>query len=108
MTTNSTIEFTVTEEHLKLLRNAWVRWDNVEFGAPGIDSKRPYGNSDVLGDIVDILGLPETATPDQIRWMMQLHVETSTVLQIALRTGVFETGTYVADKYSQDWHKKVA
>ena len=29
--------FTLTEEHLKLLRHANVRWDDCEFGAPAID-----------------------------------------------------------------------
>ena len=49
-------EFTVTEEHLKLLRRAYVGWDPCEFGAPAIDCKRPYGNSDVISDIGEILG----------------------------------------------------
>jgi hypothetical protein len=49
-------EFTVTEDHLKLLRRAYIGWDDCEFGAPGIDPKRPYGNSDVIGDIAEILG----------------------------------------------------
>ena len=44
-------EFTVTEEHLKLLRRAYVDWEDCEFGAPAIDCKRPYGNSDVIADI---------------------------------------------------------
>ena len=52
-------EFTVTDEHLKLLRGAYVGWDDCEFGAPAIDCKRPYGNSDVIADIAEILEVPD-------------------------------------------------
>jgi hypothetical protein len=30
--------------------------DNVEFGGIGLDSKRPFGNSDVETDILEIIG----------------------------------------------------
>lgn len=34
--------------------------DNCEYGGIGIDAKRPFGNSDVEGDILDMLDqLPE-------------------------------------------------
>src|SRR3989304_4564435 len=49
--------FTVTEEHIKLLKHMNVWWDGTEHGAPGISPKRPYGNSDVYEDIADILGI---------------------------------------------------
>lgn len=29
--------------------------DNVEYGGVGLDSKRPFGNSDVEGDILELL-----------------------------------------------------
>ena len=54
-----TRRFTVTDEHLRLLRRAHVTWVDAEFGAPEIDGKRPYGNSDVYSDIAEILGIPE-------------------------------------------------
>jgi hypothetical protein len=43
--------FTVTDEHLRLLRRARISWEEAEFGAPGINSKRPYGNSNVFADM---------------------------------------------------------
>lgn len=57
---NRDTEFTVTEDHLKLLRHIrGVRWDPGEgFGAPFINSKRPYGNSDVPRDVAEILEAP--------------------------------------------------
>jgi len=94
-------EFTVTDEHLRLLRHAHVFWDEAEFGAPSINPKRPYGNSNVYGDIAEILELPEPDWDDEQRtadaeWrFLRLHVETAIALQIALATGEFRTGRYV-------------
>lgn len=51
--------FTVTDEHLRLLRRTHVSWDSAEFGAPGLDPKLPYGNSNVFGDIAEILEVPD-------------------------------------------------
>ena len=107
----SVTEFTVTDEHLKLLRRAYVDWDDCEFGAPAIDCKRPYGNSDVIGDIGEILGYPEEHYQDEDgdrhetieANFTQLHAETAIVLQIALATGEFRPGRYVCDKYHANW-----
>lgn len=52
--------FEVKEEHIKLLRSAYTSWDDCEFGAPAIDCKRSYGNSDVLGDMAEILNISLT------------------------------------------------
>jgi len=30
--------------------------DNCEYGGIGIDSKRPFGNSDVEGDVLELIG----------------------------------------------------
>jgi hypothetical protein len=53
-------EFTVTEDHLKLLRHAWVDcwYEGEGYGAPGINPKKPYGGSWVERDIVEILDIP--------------------------------------------------
>lgn len=108
-------EFEVTEEHLQLLRATYVGWDDCEFGAPAIDPKRPYGNSDVIGDIAEILEIRpdireswgDDAFSEEIEdRLRRLHKETQTVLQIALATGRFEVGVYVAPEYSVAWVKK--
>ena len=103
--------FTVTEDHLKLLRKAYVDWNDCEFGAPAIDCKRPYGNSDVIGDISEIIGIKPLTnkhgerffTDQQYAVMEALHKETQTVLQIALLTGRFEAGTYVREPWPAGW-----
>jgi hypothetical protein len=100
-----TRRFTVTDEHLRLLRRAHVTWLDAEFGAPEIDGKRPYGSSAVYSDIAEILGIPEEEWSDgeynplpEVEWrFLRLHVETAVVLQIALATGEFRPGRYVRE-----------
>jgi hypothetical protein len=104
--------FALTDEHIQLLRRMCVGWQRAEFGAPEIDPKRPYGNSDVLDDMAEILGVEMTETDD---WgepalteadeerLRQLHRETETALQIVLSTGRMVPGVYVAGAYTDDW-----
>ena len=94
-------EFTVTEQHITLLRAALVEWDPCEFGAPEIDPKKPYGNSAVEHDIRRVLGNPAGSDED----MTRLHAETGIVLQIVLSTGMFEPGRYVCDQFGFDWKR---
>jgi hypothetical protein len=106
--------FKVTEEHIKLLRQAYVDWDDCEFGAPAIDCKRPYGNSDVVGDVAEILGRDDDLYLDEGDWerdeelvsyLSQIHRETLEALQIFLATGKMEVGTYELNGYGNDWVK---
>jgi hypothetical protein len=106
--------FTVTEEHLRLLRRAHVSWDETEFGAPGINPKRPYGNSNVLADIAEILDVPdsewldadEEPTPDAEWRFLRLHVESAIALQIGLAIGEFRTGRYTrGHEWDDNWQR---
>ena len=51
-------EFTLTDQHIKLLRSSCVEWGDGDWGAPCIDSKRPAEhvrvNVGVLGDLDDL------------------------------------------------------
>lgn len=102
-------KFTLTETHLKLLRRANITWSRSEFGAPTIDPKRPYGNSYVIGDIVEILDAPIDAYGDVdekvYTALYKLHSETETALQIVLETGSFEAGDYERQKYFGRWER---
>ncbi len=102
--------FTVTEEHLLLLRRMNVGWCHDEFGAPGVDPKRPFGNGGVYRDIADILGIEPDHEDDngwygprKIDRMYKVYRETETVLQIAISVGYFQAGTYEADDYKNNW-----
>ncbi len=103
-------EFTVTEDHLKLLRHAHLYWDYGEgYGAPAINPKRPYGDSYVERNIAEILEAPDSdwewedgvrvyPTPEAEERFTRLHVETMIVLHIALATGEFRPGHYIRDE----------
>lgn len=98
-------DFTVHDRHLKLIQHMYVEWNSVEFGAPTIDPKRPYGSSGsrVLHDVAkhtdaDTWGLLDD--DDQYNYVQEyaeelanLHAETGIALQIVLRHG-FRTGRY--------------
>lgn len=100
------LEFELTEQHVTLLRHAYVGWDDCEFGAPAIDCKRPYGNSDVPTDIAKLLHPEFSAMREgaQMDWMednasrlQAIHDETQTALQIVLVTGQMKPGRYVRE-----------
>lgn len=101
-------KFILTEDHLKLLDSMFVEWCDDEYGAPCIDPKRPYGNSDVESGIVEILGYPTitdrygetTFSEDVAQSAERIHKEMQTALQICLCTQQFKAGTYIKlDKY---------
>jgi hypothetical protein len=124
--------FTLTENHLKLLRRMNVSYnEDCEYGAPEIDPKRPYGNSNVEQDIIEILGMKElregvfefdfngkkwllkgedkyniefVGPEDEklVEQLQKLHRETETALQIVLSTGSFKPGKYKEKDYG-DW-----
>lgn len=49
----ASLEFRLAPDHLKLLRAANIAWND---NAPGMDSKRPLGNGDLLRDVAKTLG----------------------------------------------------
>lgn len=105
-----TTEFVLTQEHLTLLRMAQVRWQDVETGAPEIDPKRPYGNSDVAQDVAEWLGWVREREPlydldarrrDELTdRALALHRETELALQVVLETQSFSPGVY---RRKDDW-----
>jgi len=126
--------FEIEPEHLKLIQRFYVGWNYCEFGAPEIDSKRPYGNSNVHRDMIKILGIEELKEgvykfklfgkewllkgedkyniyldgADEktlIKKLDKLHKETETTLQICLDTQTFQTGIFEREKYSGKWAK---
>ena len=89
-------EITITEAHLKLLRRANVQWLDIEFGAPGLDPKRPYGNSSVLEDMHEILTGESIGCTDSERDSLtrgeedryaELHLQMRAVLQALCMLG---------------------
>ena len=87
-------EFVVTNTHLQLLSNCCVSWDDCEFGAPCIDPKRPFGNSEVEQDYEDITGSP---------YDDRTYKELETCLQILLDNLNIHIGLYRFDKDQRRW-----
>lgn len=84
---------TLKQDTLKLLKQAVVTWEHCEFGAPTIDCKRPYGNSDVHTDIAEILVIKAFVdhngehhfSGEQVDYMDKVHANTKPVLEEILR-----------------------
>ncbi len=93
-------EFTLTPIHIKLIRRMNVRYDeDTEYGAPEIDPKRPYGNSDVEDDIREIVG--KRLSSDDC---LKLHKETEKALQIFLLNAQIEPVKFTrSNYYTDDW-----
>lgn len=98
--------FTITEDHLKLLKHQHIFITGAPF-IPGrfhaaLNTSRPFGNSDVYGDMAEILNWPpaiEGEFPKEtIIRMNQLLREMAYALQICLCTLSFESGEY----YNED------
>ncbi len=63
-----------TPDHLTLLARSSWSWDDSEFGAAAMSSKRPYGNSDVEDDLAELL--PDLTEEQRLR----THCEIPAVL----------------------------
>jgi ABC-type multidrug transport system fused ATPase/permease subunit len=104
--------FELTENHIKLLSSTYIYfYDDCYEGVLCGDSKRPYGNSDITGDIYEILNgyrwEPEDdedyGMPDDLKEeMLAIHRETATALQIILSLKTFEPGTYEKERSYDD------
>lgn len=96
--------FTITEDHLKLLARLEIGYDEwTEYGAPEVDPKRPYGNSDVENDIAEILEWElvkdrygdEILTEEQGDRAKKIHMDMTVVLAIMCNNPTdFKLGTY--------------
>lgn len=89
-------KFTVKPIHLQLIKRFFVSWNERGFGAPTIDPKGPFGNSDVKDDFEEITG----EKFDEIT-----YYDLETCLQILTRNLHIEEGTYEKSEYGIDWVK---
>jgi hypothetical protein len=105
----------IKQYHLDLLKKMYVSWEDCEYGAPSIDCKRPYGNSDVEEDICKILGKEKVDAGGELQYLTKdlkeaakIHLEMKNVLQICLCRMSFETGTFEKeDEYDALSWKKI-
>jgi hypothetical protein len=115
---NYTDKFFLHNIHIILLRNLNIYWDReLYYGAVQIDAKRPYGNSDVWGHIVEILEIDPNEVFDEDhnyingseKLLNAIHCQVCCALQVVLSTASFDTGWYrLTNKYkSNSWIRDV-
>ena len=108
-------KFTVKQKHLKLLRHLYIASYD-EYGTPCVDSKRPFGDSDVDRSMLEILGVIEPQKwyelTDDKRTLLRdiceldkLFKELKICLQILTHNLSIQEGEYEANEYSTDWEK---
>lgn len=88
--------FEVLQEHLDLLRAAHWDWNDCEFGAPGIDPKRPWGFSGRYhASMAEVVGwVYDEDDQEQEDELLRLWRETMTVLMVCLDAGTLEPGLF--------------
>lgn len=84
--------FTITADHLTLLRASEWRESDCEFGAPEMDGKRPYGNSSVESDLAE--AEQERALEAETDRLVTVHRELPMVLNVATSAMSWTPGTY--------------
>jgi hypothetical protein len=118
-------EFRITTQHLALLREAVVTWNDDSMGAPTIDPKNPYGSGGSARRPVNLQGyyariaeivavgwadmdeITRTTYIDEHEGLLyRLHIETGLALQIILCTGLARPGTYTRVPDSGQWVRK--
>lgn len=116
-TVYKTVQFELTEDHITLLQEMNVRWDTSLFGGPGIDTKRPFGNSGstvIKREICDMLGYESVATDEHghdvydhadVEEAMKVYTDLGKALQIVLHCQTFEPGVFETPKYHRDWER---
>ena len=107
--------FLLKQEHLTLLKRAYVSWNDCENGAPTINPKRPYGNSDVAHAVAEALGKPSARCPHCNEYLgpvteekfLKIHEETQIALQIVLNNIGEEVllGRYILESYGNVWKR---
>jgi len=106
MITPNRTRFVITKDHLKLLKRLNVH--NAS-GRAQIDFYRPYGNSDFVRDIAEILKWKINKDGEisavVTKKALKIDKELATALQICLQFGRFKTGEFTSDTYGT-WFKK--
>ena len=116
MTLNETETFEVRDYHIELLRESYASWNDMESGAPSVDSKRPYGDKGVIRSVAKIVGKENelfdemglrTGESEEYEELYSIHEEMKTVLGILLDNPVegIQEGKYERKKYSGTWSK---
>jgi len=90
----------VQYHHMQLLKQMNIRWSNIEFGAPSVSGKRPYGASvGIYDQMKEITGLSECEDEE----LERIHYQMLPILQIAVRNNGVEVGDEIAYTSGYKW-----
>jgi hypothetical protein len=100
------VKFKVTEQDIKLVREVWLSSCRFQ-----IDEKRPFGNSDVLKDILRKLDIKpvlvkndeDMYSEEQEELAEKMMARMPIVLQILIRNLSIEPIEYECTEYDSDW-----
>lgn len=110
--------FEVTSDHIKLLKRMNFRNELLlDMNLPALDAKRPFGNSDVVADVLEIIGaVPEgenfydwldslnSEEFDAVRKrVFKLIDQLPTVLTILAQNLSITTGVYVSERFFENY-----
>jgi hypothetical protein len=117
--------FELKEEHIKLLQHMYFQFDESAYeGAPCVNFKRPFGDSDILEDMMHILDFTPSHAEDicfceeddcenfheddelelsesEIKYLMDIYQGTHIALKIITHLKTFETGKYICNYHNQ-------
>jgi hypothetical protein len=123
--------FELKEEHIKLIQHMYYQFDESAYeGAPSVNLKRPFGNSDLIGDIMDILEFEPSYMSDicfceeddcenfheddeleisdsEREYLMDIYQGTHIALKIITQLKTFETGKYICN-FHNTWEESNA
>jgi len=112
---SNTLEFNVTEKHINLIKRINIKWgfnkDEYNFGALYQDNYRPYGNSDWIGDIAEIIGIKkqdeefaDEFTDEQIDELALLNMDMRICIPILFNNLYIQVGVYKrTSQYADNW-----
>lgn len=102
------VKFELKQEHIDLISElnfkgiVSTEGSEIEY-RPAIDYKRPFGNSGVTYDVLQMLGLTDddgNYTDVDRKRAEQLIIELPVALEIIVQNRTFEPGEYEVDRYS--------
>lgn len=99
--------FHLKQDHLRLLENINICWNNEEYGAPKVDNDQPLSDSiseSLDSELLNYLNIDDSHKKD-VDYAKQIYNELDTAMQIVLSNKTFDTGVFEKDEYSRNWSR---
>lgn len=99
--------FYLKQDHLRLLEQINICWDDEEYGVPKVDNDQPIGNSvsePIENKLCDCLNINDRDGKD-VEYANKIYNELDTAMQIVLSNKTFKTGVFEREKSSDNWSR---